>query len=170
MGDLFGPWVDEWIINEVIQKCMSQETRNYLFLTKNPRRYDTLPKRPSNFYYGTTIDSQARANDVSTTKVANLNFLCIEPILTEIDLPGLLDAAPGIEWVILGTENGNRKEKVIPDAQWIESISTTCFERGIPLFVKRGYVKDGEQAYLRSIMGNAFRQEYPERMAGYKRC
>jgi protein gp37 len=40
MGDLFGSWVpDEWI-DEVFQACFNADRHRYMFLTKNPKRYD----------------------------------------------------------------------------------------------------------------------------------
>src|SRR5699024_6675608 len=42
MGDLFGDWVpDEWI-EEVFKACDNAPQHNYLFLTKNPFRYEIL--------------------------------------------------------------------------------------------------------------------------------
>ena len=42
MADLFGDWVpDEWIA-EVFQACEAAPQHRYLFLTKNPARYDAL--------------------------------------------------------------------------------------------------------------------------------
>lgn len=39
MGDLFGEWVPQDWINEVIEACRKAPQHNYLFLTKNPIRY-----------------------------------------------------------------------------------------------------------------------------------
>ena len=39
MCDMFGSWVpDEWI-KEIFNTCMNYPIHNYLFLTKNPKRY-----------------------------------------------------------------------------------------------------------------------------------
>ena len=42
MADLFGAWVPtKWIV-EVLDACLAAPQHNYLFLTKNPRRYTEL--------------------------------------------------------------------------------------------------------------------------------
>ena len=42
MADLFGEWVpDEWIM-EVFKACDNAPQHNYLFLTKNPKRYEKV--------------------------------------------------------------------------------------------------------------------------------
>ena len=60
MSDIFGDWVpDEWI-TAVFDACRNNPQNNYLFLTKNPSRYDDLilkgllPKE-DNFWYGTSV-------------------------------------------------------------------------------------------------------------------
>ncbi|EPR12479.1 DUF5131 family protein [Ruminiclostridium papyrosolvens] len=107
MGDLFGEWVpDEWI-DEVFQSCFNADRHRYMFLTKNPKRYDLIIDYTAgeergieeieiwnNMWFGTTINSQ---ND--ERRVVELlgfdeghKFLSIEPLLGEIDLtdiPGL---------------------------------------------------------------------------------
>ena len=42
MADLFGDWVsDEWI-QQVFKACEVAPQHNYLFLTKNPKRYENI--------------------------------------------------------------------------------------------------------------------------------
>ena len=60
MADIFGKWVpDEWII-EVLNACRKAPWHRYLFLTKNPERYDALEEADlitdadMNFWLGTT--------------------------------------------------------------------------------------------------------------------
>jgi len=63
------------------------------------------------------------------------------------------DILQSFDWVILGAETGNRKDKVIPDAYWMDSILNTCTNLHIPLFVKPS---------LKGIVGDEFyRKEYP---------
>ena len=92
-------------------------------------------------------------------------FVSIEPILTDVaELPGyegtgsaLREAiasryAGHIEWVIIGAETGNRKEKVVPERRWIEKIVKLCDKAKKPVFMKES---------LRDLMGSDFRQEFP---------
>ena len=57
-----------------------------------------------------------------------------------------------INWIILGAESGNRKDKVVPRREWIDNIVQICDERNIPVFMKES---------LRGLMGEDFRQEFP---------
>jgi protein gp37 len=58
MGDLFGDWVPaKWII-EVIEATRRSPTSNFLFLTKNPKRYyEFLDLYPENVVLGVTIET-----------------------------------------------------------------------------------------------------------------
>lgn len=59
---------------------------------------------------------------------------------------------PSIDWVIIGAETGNRKEKVIPQREWIESIVNECRAAGVPVFMKSS---------LADIWGAPLIQEFP---------
>lgn len=91
-------------------------------------------------------------------------FISIEPILTDVfaidgytkGMSALEEVISGrdrfIEWVILGAETGNRKDKVEPERAWIDKIIECCDKGGTPVFMKES---------LREIMGEDFRQEFP---------
>ena len=76
-----------------------------------------------------------------------LSFLSIEPLLEPINLT---EIPPCIEQVIIGAETGNRKDKVIPKKEWVDSIVKKCDENEIKVFMKES---------LRDIMGKDFRQD-----------
>lgn len=57
-----------------------------------------------------------------------------------------------VNWIIIGAETGNRKNKVTPQREWIDEIVRVCDEHGIPVFMKES---------LRNLMGDDFRQEFP---------
>ena len=68
MADMFGSWVpDEWI-KEVFNACINYPIHNYLFLTKNPKRYIELAHSEvglpvqKNMWYGSTITKIGRAS------------------------------------------------------------------------------------------------------------
>lgn len=57
MADLFGSWVPDSWIWEVFKACEKAPQHNYLFLTKNPKRYVELSekgilKHTGNMWYG----------------------------------------------------------------------------------------------------------------------
>lgn len=156
MADLFGNWVpDEWIA-EVFDACRKGPQHRYLFLTKNPQRYDDLAKKgllpgEENFWYGTSTPTPV---DPYWFSDAHNVFTSIEPILApfgyyswrEQEVPTMP------KWAIIGAETGNRKDKVAPEKSWILDFAESCKENGIAVFMKES---------LRELMDEDFRQEFP---------
>jgi len=172
MADLFGDWVpDEWI-QEVFKACEAAPQHKYLFLTKNPSRYwqlhdkGILPQH-NNYWYGTTLTHSEDEHEVANNLPAYTGlpkptfrntFVSAEPILDNIEgahpMGGFFTYYPHtIKWAILGAETGNRKGKVIPRREWIESIVSACHKADVPVFMKNS---------LKDLMGDDFIQEWPE--------
>lgn len=59
---------------------------------------------------------------------------------------------PSINWVIIGAESGNRKDKVVPERKWIEDIVSQCRAVNVPVFMKSS---------LADIWGATLIQEFP---------
>lgn len=138
MADMFGAWVpDEWIA-EVLQACEWRTQHNYLFLTKNPSRYidfgvpDDLP----NFWYGTTITRTSELGRTGDLPAYANSFVSIEPLLEDLDKNELREALTEVDWVIIGAETGHRKEKVVPEFEWIKKIVLEADSLGKPIFMK----------------------------------
>lgn len=157
MADLFGDWVpDEWI-EEVFKICIIKAPHHkYLFLTKNPARYLQILKSQyplcdyQNMWFGFT-HTEGELWGLPAHMQIN-RFVSIEPLLGEV-YPSPFFWEDGIDWVIIGSETGNRKDKVIPKREWIENIVSECREHNIPVFMKNS---------LKDLMGNDFIQEWPE--------
>ena len=156
MADLFGDWVpDEWIA-EVFQACEKAPQHRYLFLTKNPARYDALidsgilPERRENLWYGTTC------TDMTQPLHWNCNahtFMSCEPMLAPWNPAGGRGIAKMMpEWVIFGAETGNRKGRVTPRKEWVSNAVQQCRNNGCAVFMKES---------LRDLMGKDFVQELP---------
>ena len=156
MADIFGEWVPDRWIKEVFNACMAGPQHNYLFLTKNPQRYLDLEKYKElpwadNFWFGTTITNPNQMYAWFTEKKFHW-FLSIEPLLEDLG-----DFGGGVmpEWIIVGAETGNRKDKVVPRREWIESIVNQCRQYGIPVFMKSS---------LTDIWGEELIQEFPKEL------
>jgi len=63
-----------------------------------------------------------------------------------------VQACEKTDGIIVGAETGNRKDKVIPKADWIMEIVQNAEKTNTPVFMKES---------LRGIMGDCFRQEVP---------
>lgn len=138
MADLFGRWVPDVWINAVFSACKEGPQHNYLFLTKNPARYleiaseGWLPEE-CNFWFGTTVTSPGMPYPFFEGKPYH-TFLSVEPLLEPMG--ELKDAEHKPEWIIVGAESGNRKDKVVPKAEWVYELVDACKTNGIPIFMK----------------------------------
>lgn len=138
MADLFGKWVtDNWIEN-VFQSCADAPQHKYLFLTKNPLRYLELGEKGkllkgNNIWYGSTVPTPE--TEFFWGKGFN-TFMSIEPILEPFGNDNEHINLQYTQWVILGAETGNRKNKVVPEKSWIDDIVSTCIRESIPIFMK----------------------------------
>lgn len=147
-------WKPDWK-HVVLRKIRRHPEHTFLFLTKDPRAYDNL-SFPENCWLGVTITRQMEMDTLSCypleivfpsmrhEKKVNL-FFSIEPILEPITLTIKPD------WLILGAETGNRKEKIIPELEWIQNL--VFF--GIPVFMKSS---------LQEIWQMPLIQQFPEAM------
>lgn len=197
MADLFGDWVpDEWIA-DMFEACEKAPQHNYMFLTKNPKRYGKIngwnhkydwsfAKR--NWWFGVTITNTDDLALLRNLPYGDTNtFVSIEPISSSIDLSYYLPDANTkykcsycghltshysvhchncekeggysgsfrrhpINWVIIGAETGNRKGKIAPKKEWIDSIVEQSRIFNIPVFMKDSLIPIvGEENVLREF-------------------
>lgn len=156
MADVFGDWVpDEWIA-EIFSTCREYPIHNYLFLTKNPERYERIDSAgilpvDKNMWYGSTL---TRPEDKCFVSNAHHTFWSIEPIHAPFRIWGRDEFSP--DWIIIGAETGRRKNRVIPQKEWIEDIVAWCGEAGIPVFMKDSLIP---------IVGeDGMHREFPEQL------
>lgn len=152
MSDI-GTWKQEWF-NAVIKVINDNPQHQYIALTKRLDKLQELINRcdsgiVTNLYIGTSITTQAQAN--GTTLIQRFhgilpNFYSIEPILEPIEIPS--DTIP--KTLIIGAETGKRKEKVIPQKEWIDNLVKQADKNNCVVFMKES---------LRKIMGEDFRQD-----------
>ncbi len=155
MADLFGHWVPDRWIEEVFKACKAAPQHRYLFLTKNPQRYNDLDaqgKLPNdeNFWYGVTRTGKDSDREHEAAMTAN-TFLSVEPIMAPMERQ-TLHAIELWKWVIIGAETGNRKGKIMPDKAWVMEIADACAATGTSVFMKES---------IQELMGDDFRQEFP---------
>jgi protein gp37 len=150
MTDLFGEWVpDEWIC-DVFKACEAAPQHRYLFLTKNPKRYAFRYLPGDNMWYGATITTRDDLWMGDYMLVRAHRFFSIEPLLE--DICSALGTAIRPEWVIIGAETGNRKNKVVPKREWVEAIIEQCRAWDIPVFMKNS---------LADVWGELLVQQFP---------
>lgn len=127
----------------------------YLFLTKNPARYIDLSEKgllPSKHWYGYTAtcdDDLWTFHHADDCPVKNL-FVSVEPIHDRLITP--FSTHCPADWVIIGAETGNCKNKIIPKRSWITEIADHCEMMTIPVFMKES---------VKELMGSDFKQQFP---------
>lgn len=156
MTDVFGAWVPDECIKEILDVCMAYPIHNYLFLTKNPERYeriDTAGILPAdkNMWYGSTLTTPEDKCFISN---AHNTFWSIEPLHAPFQIWEKDEFSPN--WIIIGAETGRQKDKIIPKKEWIEDIVSWCDNTGIPVFMKDSLIP---------IIGEEnMRRDFPEQL------
>ena len=160
MADLFGDWVPYKWIKQVFDICSKAPQHTYMFLSKNPGNmthemvyYSEKKKEKiwnkNNMWFGTSVTRQYDLARLGELHAFANNFVSIEPILGEINIKKYIH---WVDWVIIGAETGNRKDKVIPKKEWIQAIIDECRANNVPVFLKNN-LKWHEEI-----------KEYPQRM------
>jgi len=141
MADLFGRWVPTDWIAEVLDACLAAPQHNYLFLTKNPKRYMELDHlallpRKGNFWYGSTVTTDS---DAFFWSEEHNTFLSVEPMHGPMNATGRIAA----NWIIVGAETGRCEGKVTPRKEWVLDLAAECREAGVPIYMKQNLVTEG---------------------------
>lgn len=134
-AELFGPWIPEQWIRQVLEVTHHAPWHTFQFLSKFPERmveYDF----PMNCWLGVTVTKQedtARLNLL--TRRANLRFVSFEPLTGRVELPEKAWASLG--WLIIGPLSLPGGRYIQPESQWVESILEKADEHSIPVYMKR---------------------------------
>lgn len=79
-------------------------------------------------------------------------FVSMEPVLEDLQPEKHNILFRQIGWIILGAESGNRKDKVVPQAEWIKKIVWHAKEREVPVFMKDSLIQIvGEKNMVREF-------------------
>jgi protein gp37 len=147
--------LEEWIMPQIakMEEC-SQHT--FQILSKRPIKYSRFIY-PQNVWLGTSIcdwKDNYRIHDLDKAVPNNLKFLSIEPIQGPVNFYfGTRRPRDSPEWIIIGAETGNQKNKVIPEKAWVDPIIENCRDVNIPIFIKNSLIK---------LWGEDYRiQEFP---------
>ncbi len=159
MTDVFGSWVpDEWITG-IFNICRKYPIHNYLFLTKNPDRYVDfgVPMGQANLWYGTTVTSNSDVYRVLSIFIMDAKtFVSIEPLRERLRKDNIESICGIADWIIIGAETGRDKNKIVPDAEWIEDIVAEADREGKPVFMKDSLI---------DIVGeDNMRRDFPEQL------
>jgi protein gp37 len=193
MADLFGAWVpDEWI-KEVFAACGRAPQHNYMFLTKNPGRFQSIMVAAGweriysnkNFWFGFSVENQEALDRLAMGArwLPGNTFISIEPLQGSINLkriypPGhdaMLDFVNGAQYWFGGGDYKGKKIK------WVIIGAETGNRRG-KVIPKKEWVMDiaekcgelGVPVFMKDslvpVVGSGnMRREYPASIEIYAR-
>lgn len=124
MADLFGDWVPKEWIEKTLLSVKNSPQWNFLFLTKNPKRYIEF-KFSDNCWLGATADNQIRA-DIALSVFENIDdsfvkFISCEPLKEKIEIN--YENIP-ISWAIIGGQSKTSKcPEFQPEWDWVFSLT-----------------------------------------------
>lgn len=136
-GDLFGEWVSDSVIKDIISIVKLCPQHIFQFLTKNPYRYlDWDWSECPNAWLGATIENEDSAIRIIHLKATNahIKFASYEPILGFIK-----HSIKGLGWVIIGAESIGRASNprdVVSAQRYAKPLIERVRKAGIPLFLK----------------------------------
>ena len=151
MADLFGEWVPDFWHKQIFNECVVGYNHTYLFLTKNPKRYLTIPATylKGNKWFGTTITNAFDAGQRLhwLKRLESNTFVSFEPLLGDV---GNIDLT-GVRQVIIGAQTNPTRT---PRFDWIMNIQKAADRAGAKVFCKDSlsYLNVGET-------NNYFRRE-----------
>jgi protein gp37 len=135
MADLFGHWVPQEWIDAVLDECRKAPQWNFLFLSKNPKRYVGIDW-PANAWVGTTVDEQKRvlvAERAFAKFQAPVKFLSCEPLLEPLTFTSL----EMFDWIIIGGQSANSQVREFqPPWEWVESLVMQARAAGCKVYLK----------------------------------
>lgn len=137
MADLFGAWVPQEWIDQVVASTVANPQWEYLYLTKFPQRYDRL-KLPESGWIGASVDEQHRAEPTlaAMRKVSGVKvkWLSLEPLIEPVTFSSL----EGIDWIVIGaqSENAGQNPSFAPPFEWVMDLVATARRDGCKVWLK----------------------------------
>lgn len=137
MADLFGAWVPQEWIDQVVASTVANPQWEYFYLTKFPQRYDRL-QLPASGWIGASVDEQHRAEPTlaAMRKVSGVKvkWLSLEPLLEPIKFSTL----EGIDMIVIGaqSENIGQNSSFSPPFEWVADLVATARRDGCKVWLK----------------------------------
>ena len=137
MADLFGAWVPQEWIDQVVASTVANPQWEYLYLTKFPQRYDRL-QLPESGWIGASVDEQHRAEPTleAMRKIngVKVKWLSLEPLIEPVTFSSL----EGIDWIVIGaqSENTGQNPSFAPPFEWVMNLVQTARRDGCKVWLK----------------------------------
>jgi protein gp37 len=114
-------WQKEWM-ERVIDRIKELPNIQFIFLTKGGYKAYAGYEFPDNVVCGITVTKPSEFPIKTPGRFfpARYWLLNIEPMLEPFNSGYVADNANDFDWIIIGAETGNRKDKPIPELWWFE--------------------------------------------------
>lgn len=129
----FSDWQESWR-DEIFSKIEQNPQHQFLFLTKRPEAV-CFSTELNNAWFGVTVTSskeKARIQHLTKNICGKHYHVTFEPMFDDI---GIVDLSY-IDWIVIGTETGNRKGKAVSRPEWVWSLTEQAHRLHIPVFMK----------------------------------
>ena len=129
----FSLWRPEWR-EEIFSKMSQNPQHQYLFLTKRPEMLQ-FSTALDNAWFGVTVTASKEKERIQALREhiqGGHYHVTFEPMFDNI---GDVDLS-GVEWVVIGTETGRRKNKSVSRPEWVWNLTDQAKALGIPVFMK----------------------------------
>jgi len=139
-GDMWGDWVSNKDISDVLHAADERPDIIFQFLTKNPKKYSLFNfEDRRNFWMGTTVDGTQRTQDnlyylIKLVPKATIKFVSFEPLL---ESPMISSHFDDLGWIIIGADSTRGAKK--PPKKWADFLIAHARDAGIPVWVKDNY-------------------------------
>jgi protein gp37 len=140
MADLFGAWVPKEWIDAVLEEVKKNPQWNFLFLTKNPKRYLEF-EFPKNSWLGVTVNRQSMVKDAEETfevlndsyRMPTVSFVSCEPLLEDVEFTYI----SLFSWLIIGGgSKSTRTPETQPKWEWVASLLNQAYSCGCKVYFK----------------------------------
>ena len=129
----FSLWEPVWR-EEIFSKMSQNPQHQYLFLTKRPEMLQ-FSTALDNAWFGVTVTASKEKERIQALREhiqGGHYHVTFEPMFDNI---GDVDLS-GVEWVVIGTETGRRKNKSVSRPEWVWNLTDQAKALGIPVFMK----------------------------------
>ncbi len=132
MSDL-SDWEPGWV-TQTMEAVGRNPQHQYIFLTKSPGKLD-FDCGMDNVCFGVTITSDSEKERIKVLRRnvrAESYHITFEPMfdrIADVDFEG-------VDWIVIGTETGNRRGKAVSQREWIQGLSDAAAEAGVKAFMK----------------------------------
>lgn len=145
----FSQWQDDWR-TKVFDHLEKYPKNSYIFLSKFPEKY-TFETQLNSVWIGVTITANNETKRIGAMleniKAENY-FIAFEPLFGDLGEMNL----DGIGWIVIGTETGNRRGKIVAQKDWIMNIVRQAKMKQIPVFMKETLLNIvGEENMLQEL-------------------